>query len=144
MQFIFIKKNVRHDQIVFENESTRIDYLKCYNKIDLALDPFPYPGGTTTCEALYMGVPVVTMRGNNSLARNSQNILMNCKLSEYIVSNKEEYLNFVINFSKNINEANKFKVRENFLNSNLINGKSFAHELDIRLREIWKIYCKKN
>ena len=118
--------------------------MKCYNKIDLALDPFPYPGGTTTCEALYMGVPVVTMRGNNSLARNSQNILMNCKLSEYIVNNKEEYLNFVINFSKNIKEANKFKVREKFLNSNLINGKSFAHELDIRLREIWKIYCKKN
>ena len=68
------------------------DYLQAYRRIDIALDTFPYPGGGTTCDALYMGVPVVTLAGQSHHARFGKSILENAGLPELVAATPEEYV----------------------------------------------------
>ena len=68
---------VAKNRLKFAAETSREKFLATYNQIDVALDPFPYPGGTSTCEALWMGVPVITKKGFNFLSRMGETILHN-------------------------------------------------------------------
>jgi predicted O-linked N-acetylglucosamine transferase (SPINDLY family) len=63
-----------------------------YNQIDIALDTFPYNGTTTTCEALWMGVPVITLAGNTHVSRVGMSLLSNVGLREFIANTPEEYM----------------------------------------------------
>ena len=67
-------------------------YLQAYNEMDIALDTYPYPGGGTTCDALYMGVPVITLVGERHNARFGYSLLMNAGLSELCAFSPEEYV----------------------------------------------------
>src|ERR1700742_5126639 len=68
------------------------DHLALYDRIDIALDPFPYNGTTTTCEALWMGVPVVTLRGDRHAGRVSASLLTQLDLTDWIAGSADEYL----------------------------------------------------
>jgi len=70
-------------------------HLSCYNKIDLALDPIPYGGATTTCEALFMGVPVVTLAGNGMVGRLSSSILHGCDKKQWVANNEYDFVGIV-------------------------------------------------
>ena len=142
VKLLFANKGISNDRILILPGSTRREYLLQYNEIDLTLDPFPYPGGTTTCESLYMGVPVITLKGSDFLSRNSENILKNCNLESFVANNKEDYLNKVMKFKKNGSELSKEKVRNKFINSNLFDGKLFADELENKLKKIWEEHCR--
>ena len=72
------------------------DYLVQYNDMDIALDTSPYPGGLTTCEALYMGVPVVTLKGNRHGARFGYSFLANLGLEELVADNKTDYVDIAV------------------------------------------------
>lgn len=139
----FIEKNINKERIKFENDTLREDYLLSYNHIDLILDTFPYPGGTTTCEALFMGTPVVTMQGNSFLSRNTENILRNSGFSSFIANNEKEYINLVTSFNENLkkNIIKKEKVREKFLKSSLMNPKNFSEDFKIKIRSAWVNFC---
>ena len=75
-----------------------------YNDVDIALDPFPYGGMTTSLEAIYMGVPVFTMVGDSFLSRGTYSLNKNLGLEEYIASNEQEYISKIINISNNIDK----------------------------------------
>ncbi|MDA8893280.1 hypothetical protein N9I86_06190, partial [Hyphomicrobiales bacterium] len=137
----FLKKQIEKERIIFLNSSPRKEYLKDYNKIDITLDPFPYPGGTTTCESLYMGVPVIALKGNDFLSRNSENILKNSDLIKYIAKNKKEYIDIAISIAKNDSHRIKELIRNKFLKSPLMDGTTFSKDLSLILREVWKKYC---
>ena len=81
-------------------------HLECYREIDVALDPMPYGGATTTCEALSMGVPVISLAGNGMVGRLSSSILKTAGLEEWICKTKDEYI------AKACIEANKGKRNE--------------------------------
>ena len=72
------------------------DYLEQYNDMDIALDTSPYPGGLTTCEALYMGVPVVTLKGNRHGARFGYSFLANLGLQELVAENAKGYVDIAV------------------------------------------------
>ena len=76
-----------------ELRSYSADYLREYGDMDIALDTSPYPGGLTTCEALYMGVPVVTLTGNRHGARFGKSFLCNLGLGELVAESPEQYVN---------------------------------------------------
>ena len=66
-----------------------------YQRIDIALDPFPYTGGITTCDALWMGVPVVSLSGRTAVGRGGRSILSNIGLPDLIAYTREEYVRVV-------------------------------------------------
>ena len=138
----FLNKNLNPNRVSFLTASQRKDYLNDFNKIDVSLDPFPYPGGTTTCESLYMGVPVITLKGNDFLSRNSENILINSDLKNYVAKNKKEYKEIAIEISQNINILNKEEIRRKFFKSSIMDGKNFTRELELNLVKIWNTYCQ--
>ena len=73
-------------------EPFEVDYVRCYNRADIALDTFPYPGGGTTCDALYMGVPVITLVGERHNSRFGYSLLKNIGLEELCAFSADEYV----------------------------------------------------
>ena len=100
--------------------------------IDVAIDPFPYGGATTTCESLYMGVPVITLNGNRMVNNLSASILHNANLKHLIASNKEEY----IQIGRSLCESGKRsiddrqKLKNSVVKSKFGNSKRLVSELE--------------
>jgi predicted O-linked N-acetylglucosamine transferase (SPINDLY family) len=126
----FLINGVNKMQILFEGFKNRKNVMESYNRIDIALDPFPYGGMTTSMEAIYMGVPVFTMVGDSFLSRVTYSLNKNLGLEEYIASNEQEYISKIMNISNNIDkiqDTKKFLLdnRNNFI---LFSPKKFAKQ----------------
>lgn len=109
-----------------------LDHLEDYNKIDYALDSFPYSGTTTSCDALLMGVAVITLKDNVKYYH-SQNvtssILNNSNLEEYIANDIEDYKKLCKTLTK-LGSPDKKNIRENFLNGHVFNTKEFINDFE--------------
>ena len=106
------------------------DYLEQYNEIDIALDSFPYNGGLTTCEALYMGVPVISLRGNYHGAKIGASILTAANLPEFIAQDSDDYIKKAVELAGG-NFADYHKnLREKISKSDLMDGKKYAAEIE--------------
>jgi protein O-GlcNAc transferase len=95
----FLAHGVSSERIKILPPANHFEFLKYYDQIDLALDTFPYNGGTTTMEALWQGVPVLTFSGDRWASRTSQSILAHSHLSQFVSTDCEEYLNFAIRYA---------------------------------------------
>jgi predicted O-linked N-acetylglucosamine transferase (SPINDLY family) len=94
---LFKDAGIELDRIEFRGlVPTRYDHLRCYDDIDIALDTFPYHGTTTTCEALWMGVPVVTRAGDTHVSRVGVSLLRSVGLSGFISHTDDEYVNTTV------------------------------------------------
>ena len=120
------------------------DYLEQYSDIDVALDTFPYTGGTTTCEALYMGVPVITFRGKTHGARLGASILSAADVNELIAHSLMDYVKKAIQLSrrKELIAAYHVGLREHVKNSTLMDGKKYLGELEKIYRATWRSRCQ--
>jgi len=116
------------------------DHLKLYNKIDIGLDPFPYNGTTTTCEALWMGVPVVTLLGNNHAGRVGTSILNNIGLKDFIAQDINDYINFTTKIAHNPKFLKKTRknLRERMKTSTLCDGTLFAKDIENAYQDMWR------
>jgi predicted O-linked N-acetylglucosamine transferase (SPINDLY family) len=88
----FAAQGIEGERLVLEPPSQRAEYLAAYARIDIALDPFPFPGGTTTVEALWMGVPVLTLAGERMISRQGVSLLMNAGLPDWAASDADDYV----------------------------------------------------
>ena len=115
------------------------DYLEQYRDVDIALDTFPYTGGTTTCEALYMGVPVITFRGKTHGARLSASILAAADVKEMITHSPMDYVKKAIQLSrrKELIAAYHVGLREHVKASALMNSSNYMRELEKLYREVF-------
>ena len=131
---------VLNSVVFLENEASFERHLNLYNEIDIALDTFPYNGVTTSFEALWMGVPVITMRGYNFNSRCGESIIKNTKIDYLIASNKSEYVQKAIYLANNIKELLKIrkKLFNTVLSTPLFDTKSFAKEFEDTLINIFK------
>ncbi len=116
------------------------DHLKVYNTIDLCLDTFPHNGVTTTFEALWMGVPVIVLKGRNFCSRCGESIIKNTKLDYLIASDFEDYISKAINFSKDLNKLTKIRddLFECIPSSVLFDTKKFSKNFNNTLVEVYK------
>jgi predicted O-linked N-acetylglucosamine transferase (SPINDLY family) len=121
----------------------RHELLAMYNTIDVALDPFPYSGGVTTCEALWMGVPVVTCPGETFASRHSLSHLSNIGLTETIAANHEEYVDRAARLAQDLPHLAELRagLRERMARSPLCDGERFAGQLMTVLRDVWRQWC---
>ena len=98
----FTSRGIESERVLLLGyQSTLDDHLLNYRKIDIALDPFPYNGTTTTCEALHMGIPLICLKGNTHIARVSASLLEHCGLSSLVAANKNEYVNKAVELAGN-------------------------------------------
>ena len=116
------------------------DHLNVYEEIDIALDTFPYTGVTTSLEAIWMNVPVVTMKGYNFTSRCGESINKNLKLEELIAENKQDYIKKSVNLAENKNYLNDIRknIFENALKTPLYDKKKFSDNFFSSLKKIYK------
>ena len=131
----FIKKfdnnKVNKNQLIIEGKSPRTKYFDCYNKVDIVLDTFPISGGTTSFEASYMGVPILTKINENSFwFRTGESINQNLNMSDWIAKDENDYVQKAVKFSENKNHLNKLKteLRNSALKSSLYDSKNYCND----------------
>ena len=88
MREFLAEQGVAAERVAFVGLLPTAEYFRVYQRIDVALDPFPYGGGTTTCDALWMGVPVVSLRGETAVGRAGLSILSNVGLPELVAARR--------------------------------------------------------
>lgn len=139
----FASHGVGAERLIFEGQSERTDYLAAYHRVDIALDPFPFPGGTTTVEALWMGVPVLTLEGERFLARQGVGLLMNAGLADWIAADAEDYVARAANHAGNLLAlaALRARLREQALASPIYDAPRFARSFEQALRTMWARWC---
>jgi predicted O-linked N-acetylglucosamine transferase (SPINDLY family) len=114
-------------------------HLKLYDYVDIGLDTFPFNGATTTCEALWMGVPVIVLRGDSHVSRVGASILTNIGLETLIADNPQNYIKTAVKMAKNKSYIDELRInlREIMLKSPLCNGQSFARDVEGAYRKMW-------
>lgn len=138
----FASFNIPVERLILEGPSTREALLTAYNKVDIALDPFPYPGGTTTAEALWMGVPVLTLKGNRFLSRVGETIAHNAESSEWIAADHDDYLEKAVAYATDLEKLSKLRqnLRAKVLQSPLFDSERFAKNFENALIQMWEVH----
>ncbi|MDQ7787571.1 MAG: tetratricopeptide repeat protein [Thermodesulfovibrionales bacterium] len=141
---LFSLRNIDIGRIEFLPwEPSSLPHLSLYNRIDIALDTFPYNGTTTTCEALWMGVPVITLAGNTHASRVGVSLLSNVGLPELIAMTPEEYVEKTIQMAHDIAALRRLRaiLRDQLEESPLTDAKRFTANLETCYRTIWEKWC---
>ena len=141
----FQKNNINSDSIILEGSSPRKELLSSYNKVDIALDPFPYSGGITSFESIWMGVPVLTKKGFKFVSNTTASINHNSAMSDWVANDENEYVKKAIKFSANLElltEINK-SLRQVALESPLFNSTLFAKQLNNAFWDMWNNFILK-
>ena len=126
----FFNLGVNKEKIIMKGMQPRNKLLLEYNNIDIALDPFPYNGGSTSFECAFMGVPMLTLCGKRFLSRCGASININLSMNEWIADDKNDYYQKAINFSKDINNLNLIRknLHNKAINSPLFNCEEFTKD----------------
>ena len=140
----FLVYGIDAKRITLEGFDSRKKYFSAYQQIDIALDPFPFTGGTTTVEALWMGVPVLTLEGNSLVSRQGVGILINAGLPNWIAKNQDEYLTKAISFSTDLDKLATLRsgLREQVLASPLFDAVRFSNNFEKALWSMWRKWLK--
>lgn len=138
----YAAQGIPENRLILEATTGRVAALNSYNKIDIALDPFPYPGGTTSYEALWMGVPILTMRGSNYISHLGESIMHNAGLPDWIAANEEDYRAKAIALASDKTKlaALRTGLRQQVLASPLFDAQRFARDFEAALWGMWQRY----
>ena len=134
---------VEGSRLTIEGQSPHSELLARYNEIDIALDTFPYSGGLTTCEALWMGVPVITKPGETFASRHSLSHLTNVGVPEMAANDLQEYVAKSMELANDVARLTSLRsgLREQMARSALCDGEKFATEFTSAMRVIWQEWC---
>ena len=137
----FAKHGVTRDRLVFLSQTdSKMEHMSQYNRIDIGLDPFPYNGTTTTCDALWMGVPVITLAGRSHVGRVGVSQLTNIGLPELIGHNEDDYVDIAVALANDLPRlaALRSGLRERLRASPLMDAPRLTRNLEAAYREMWK------
>lgn len=124
--------NIDLGQVDLHGGTSWEDYLASYSEVDIVLDTFPFPGGTTTVEALWMGVPTVTLTGNSLLARQGESLLRCVGLGGWVAANEQDYVDTALAQVGDLTKLGELRasLRLRALNSPLFDAARFARNLE--------------
>lgn len=139
----FASLGVEPHRIEMEGWSGFDDYLRCLHRVDVALDSFPYNGGTTTLHTLWMGVPVVSLVGQTAVQRMGLSILSNIGLAELAASDPEQYVQTAIALANNLPRLAELRreMRQRLRASSLLDARRFTRDLESAYQEMWRRYA---
>ena len=132
-------------QIVLQGASPHRELLAAYGEIDIALDPFPYSGGLTTLESLWMGVPVVTLGGDGFAARHSLSHLTTLGLPALAAAGPDGYVDIAIGLARDLPRLARLReeLRARMASSPLCDGPRFTGHLEAAYRVMWQHWCQR-
>ena len=135
----FAAHGIDSKRISLEESEDRQKYFAAYNKVDITLDPFPFTGGTTSVESLWMGVPLVTLEGGSLISRQGVGVLMNAGLPDWIAEDEEKYVAKAVLFASDLDKLAILRtgLRSQVLASPLFDAPRFARNFENALLEIW-------
>jgi len=133
----------RNRLILMGKEPTTVSHLARYSQVDLALDTYPYDGTTTTCESMWMGVPVVSLAGNHHISRVGFSLLTNVGLTELIAQTPDEYVDIAVKLASDLPRlaAMRAGLRDRMLRSPLMDEEAFVRGFEDALRRAWRDWC---
>ncbi|OFZ69641.1 MAG: hypothetical protein A2Z01_02140 [Betaproteobacteria bacterium RBG_16_58_11] len=141
---LFQAGGISEDRLIFVGDSeSNTQLLNRYAEIDIALDSFPFTGSTTTFEALWMGVPVITLLGDHMVARWSGAMLKKLRLDELIANSEAEYVAIAQGLAQNLDHLASLRagLRERVARSPLCDEKRRAYQLERAFRWMWAKWC---
>ena len=136
----FAQHGIRADRLVMEGHESRAKYLSAYHRVDIALDTFPFPGGTTSVEGLWMGVPVLTLTGGSLLSRQGMGILMNAGLQEWVAADADDFVFRASTHASDVQHLARLRsgLRQQVLATPLFDAARFARHFEAALWGMWK------
>lgn len=140
----FAAHEISANQLLLEASSPYLEYLATYNQVDIALDPFPFPGGTTSVQGLWMGVPMITMKGDRIISRQGEAILHNLGLASWIAENEDDYVKLAASYASDLTSlaAVRMQLRDRLESSPLCNARVFAEDIESAFEGMWARFCK--
>jgi predicted O-linked N-acetylglucosamine transferase (SPINDLY family) len=137
----FADLGIAMDRLIFEGSSDHTHYLSRYNTVDISLDPYPYGGGTTTFDALWMGVPIVSMRGRLAVSCSGASNLLALGLP--VVDTVDGYINYATQLARDMPNMPRirYEIRERMQRSDLLDEVGLARALEVAYREMWRTWC---
>ncbi|MFT6830852.1 MAG: protein O-GlcNAc transferase [Planctomycetota bacterium] len=131
----FEQRGASRHRIELDGPNPHIEFLRAYDRVDVALDPFPYSGGTTTSEALWQGVPVVSLRGDRWASRTSASIMAACGLGDFVCADHDEYANLCGSLASDSSTPARLKalragMRDRVRTSPLGDVEAFARDME--------------
>ncbi|MFM0216004.1 MULTISPECIES: tetratricopeptide repeat protein [Paraburkholderia] len=139
----FAAEGITADRLTFCPRGALPVYMQQHHQVDICLDTFPYTGSTTTLNALWMGVPTITMPGTSMSSRGGACWLEHVQLNQFIVRDKEEFVRRAIELTRDLDALNELRIgmRERCMNSIPFQPEKVAAGLSIALRTMWKRWC---
>jgi predicted O-linked N-acetylglucosamine transferase (SPINDLY family) len=139
----FAEGGVAPDRIELRGFQSFRDYLTLHGSVDLMLDTFPYTGGTTTCHALWMGVPVVSLAGDATPSRGGASLLDAIGLDELVADTPEAYLSKASSLASDRGRLSTLRsgMRERMSASPLMDAAGFTRDLERGYRDMWRRWC---
>lgn len=139
------QRGIARDRVEIRNEITGETYLNVYNEIDIALDVFPWSGGTTTAEALWMGVSVIALYGDRRSARSTAAILKISGLEQLIAQSPQQYIELASELALDVERLAQSRtgLRET-MRQTLFNAKRFTQDLEHEYRTMWTRWCNEH
>jgi protein O-GlcNAc transferase len=140
---LFAGQAIAADRVDLLGGVPHIELLAQYGEVDVALDPFPYSGGLTTCEALWMGVPVVTWTGETFPGRHSTSHLSNVGLAELVTDSPLRYVETAVQLGNDRDRLVRLRsgLRGRMAASPLCDGPRFTRHLEEAYRRMWQRWC---
>ncbi|MDO8653798.1 MAG: tetratricopeptide repeat protein [Undibacterium sp.] len=139
----FATLGIGEDRLDFQGSLPAHDFHQMFHRVDLTLDPMNVNGATTTCESLWMGVPVMTLAGNRFLSRAGFSILSACAMEEFAASSPELFIQIAQKLAADIPQLAQLRagIRAQLAASALMDQARFTHNFEIALRGAWKKWC---
>ncbi|MEI8196098.1 MAG: hypothetical protein WCI73_09335, partial [Phycisphaerae bacterium] len=132
------------ERIEFVERQSQPEYLRTYHRIDIALDPLPYNGHTTSLDALWMGVPIVTQVGPTVVGRAGMSQLMNLGLPELVAQTPDQYVEIAATLAQDMGRvaALRSSLRQRMQRSPLMDAPAFARDVETAYRSMWRWWCE--
>jgi predicted O-linked N-acetylglucosamine transferase (SPINDLY family) len=131
------------DRVELVRRTKLKEYYQLFRRIDIALDPYPFTGHTTTCDCIWMGVPVVTLAGISAVSRAGVSVLSNMALTQLIAHTPEQYVRIATDLALDLPALAKLRqeMRQQFIDSGLTDAPRFTAELEAAYRMMWQKKC---
>ena len=140
----FAAAGVAAERVRFEPKRSRAEYLRLHHEVDVALDAFPFNGHTTTCESLWMGVPVVMLEGSTYVTRFGGTALRHVGCDDLIATSIDQYVETAVRLAGDVARLTELRgtLRARMAASPLLDHRRFARNVETAYRQMWQDFCR--